>query len=96
LAWHFAQFFDVLETYDIQGAGLAAYSRGESDKENEKGIVKGHAYSILDVRKAGGLRFVQLRNPVSGCSRNYAGHLALPFVCEERFMDGRRSYLVAT
>jgi len=42
---------------------MAAYSKGKSDKEQARGIVQGHAYSILDVKRAGGNRFIQLRNP---------------------------------
>jgi len=42
---------------------MAAYSKGKSDKNQANGIVQGHAYSILDVKRAGGKHFLQLRNP---------------------------------
>jgi hypothetical protein len=42
---------------------MAAYSKGKSDKEQAKGVVQGHAYSILNVKRAGGHKFLQLRNP---------------------------------
>jgi hypothetical protein len=48
------EFFAILETYESQDAAMAAYSLGNDDKQNSNGIVKGHAYSILAVKKVSG------------------------------------------
>ena len=42
------------------GAGSLA---GSDTERNELGIVKGHAYSILDALEVDGIALVQLRNP---------------------------------
>ena len=57
------EFFFILEKYDRHGAAMAAYSRGKSDKNQANGIVEGHAYSILSIKKCGVGRFIKLRNP---------------------------------
>jgi calpain-15 len=62
-------FFAIMEKYEKQDACMAAYSVGDDDTQNTNGIVKGHAYSILNVKTvSGGLtgttrHFLQLRNP---------------------------------
>jgi hypothetical protein len=45
---------------DLLGAG--SLSGSDTDK-TDKGVVKGHAYSILDVRELEGHRLLQMRNP---------------------------------
>ena len=42
---------------------MAAYTKGNSDKENIDGIVCGHAYSVMEIRKPAGLMMIRLRNP---------------------------------
>jgi calpain-15 len=56
-------FYAILKKYEGLDAAMSAYSRGTSDKEATKGIVEGHAYSILNVKEAGGMKFLELRNP---------------------------------
>ncbi len=58
-------FFAILEKYERQGACLAAYSKGASDKNSARGIVQGHAYSILCAKYAGGMCFVQALDSLS-------------------------------
>lgn len=63
-----SEFFSILEKYDKLGAAMAAYSRGKSDKDQSNGIVEGHAYSVLSVRKCGVGCFIKLRNPWCGAT----------------------------
>ena len=59
------KLFDILYEYDAAEALIAASSESGNDSAAEavRGIVQGHAYSVLKVRKVKDFRMVQLRNP---------------------------------
>ena len=67
-AYSLEKLFDILWEYDRVEALLSASSEaGEDRRDNAvRGIVQGHAYSILRVRKVERSRMVQLRNPWGG------------------------------
>jgi len=66
-------FFGVLLKYSSKGAVLGAarmVSGAEREEKNSEGLVAGHQYSILDVRRVGtsmvrtgGRKMIKLRNP---------------------------------
>ena len=57
--------FDILWEYHRAEALLAASSEHGADRADNavRGIVQGHAYSILRLKKVDGFQMVQLRNP---------------------------------
>ena len=59
--WEDAEMFEVLHKHDTNGALLGC--GGVTDEGKAQGLIKGHAYSVLDVHEADGEKLVQIRNP---------------------------------
>lgn len=57
------ELFKILRKYDKRQAVLSAGTYGNDDSESVQGIVQGHAYSILRVKKSGDFMMIMLRNP---------------------------------
>lgn len=56
--------FRILRRYDKRNAVLSAGTHGNDDtKKTNNGLVCGHAYSILRLKKSGKFRMILLRNP---------------------------------
>jgi len=59
--------FKILRKYDKRDAVLSAGTLGNDDKKkSSQGLVQGHAYSILRLKKSGDFRMILLRNPWGG------------------------------
>mmetsp|Transcript_64557 Transcript_64557/g.179130 ORF Transcript_64557/g.179130 Transcript_64557/m.179130 type:complete len:126 (-) Transcript_64557:816-1193(-) len=83
------QVFDILRRYYNQGAAMAAYTKGNSDKENIDGIVCGHAYSVMEIRKPAGIMMLRLRVMRNTRSLSYRETRSVP-VCRHRKNRRRR------
>ena len=55
--------FKMLTKYDKLCCFMAASSNGGDDTKASRGIVQGHAYSIISVKKSHGFKLLCLRNP---------------------------------
>jgi hypothetical protein len=62
------KLFDILWEYDRAEALIAASSEPGNDSTTDavRGIVQGHAYSVLKIKKVSDFRMIQLRNPWGG------------------------------
>eukprot|EP00301_Raphidiophrys_heterophryoidea_P002614 c11219_g1_i1.p1 GENE.c11219_g1_i1~~c11219_g1_i1.p1 ORF type:complete len:487 (+),score=121.14 c11219_g1_i1:81-1541(+) len=56
-------FWHVLLLFDFRDAILSASISNDGEHQRPDGLVAGHAYSLLQVKEAGGFRLIQLRNP---------------------------------
>jgi hypothetical protein len=58
-------FFEKMRAWHEAECVLAAGTSGtdEGEATAQQGLVQGHAYSILDLKKVGGIKLLQLRNP---------------------------------
>ncbi|KAJ9516711.1 hypothetical protein QJQ45_027147 [Haematococcus lacustris] len=57
------EMFETMLFYSRRRSVIAASSGSGSDTQSVKGIVQGHAYSIVAVKEVDGFQLVRLRNP---------------------------------
>eukprot|EP01012_Entosiphon_sulcatum_P013693 TRINITY_DN1888_c0_g1_i1.p1 TRINITY_DN1888_c0_g1~~TRINITY_DN1888_c0_g1_i1.p1 ORF type:complete len:446 (-),score=58.22 TRINITY_DN1888_c0_g1_i1:17-1354(-) len=63
--YNLERLFDILAEYDKSEALIGASSEAGADtaEDAKNGIVQGHAYSVLEVKRVGKFKLLRLRNP---------------------------------